>query len=204
MYSQRSWSATSAFTDSLTADQTSPYRGWARRGGTRGYRGPAAVPCCGAASQALKPKRVLGAALAGSQGTAPCDLPCLATLTCRVFRVHSPHGITPVLPSPKDERVAVSHCRYLCCFSGPCTSLPASGVTHHTGSLHSFLLPRTSLLFFLIIDISAASSGPASPYPPRTVSAASSSEVISSKGDVPGPSRGKTGWLGRNEKLPET
>ncbi|XP_052516159.1 DNA repair protein complementing XP-C cells isoform X3 [Budorcas taxicolor] len=40
-------------------------------------------------------------------------------------------------------------------------------------------------------DIFAASPGPASPYPPRTVSAANSSEVISSEGDVPGPRRGK-------------
>lgn len=60
------------------------------------------------------------------------------------------------------------------------------------------------MLFFLIVDISAASPGPASPYPPRTVSAASSSEVISREGDVPGPSRGKAGWSGRSEKLPET
>ena len=49
------------------------------------------------------------------------------------------------------------------------------------------------MLFCLILDIFAASPGPASPYPPRTVSAANSSEVISSEGEVPGPSRGKGG-----------
>lgn len=60
------------------------------------------------------------------------------------------------------------------------------------------------MFFFLIVDIFAASPGPASPYPPRTVSAANSSEVISSEGDVPGPPIGKDGWSGRSEKLPET
>lgn len=34
-----------------------------------------------------------------SRGAAPCGLPCPAPLTCHVFRVHSPHGITPILLS---------------------------------------------------------------------------------------------------------
>lgn len=34
-----------------------------------------------------------------SRGAAPCGLPCPAPLTCHVFSVHSPHGITPILLS---------------------------------------------------------------------------------------------------------
>lgn len=57
------------------------------------------------------------------------------------------------------------------------------------------------MLSFFITDIFTDAPGPAAPNPTGIVSTASSSEVISSQGEVLGASREKGSWPGRSEKL---
>lgn len=57
------------------------------------------------------------------------------------------------------------------------------------------------MLSFFIADVFTDAPGPTAPNPTGIVSTASSSEVISSQGEVLGASREKGSWSGRSEKL---
>lgn len=59
-----------------------------------------------------------------SRGTAPCGLPCPAPPCLQGSFTTRNHSSPSFLP--EDKHVLLSHCRYFCCFSGPCISLPAS------------------------------------------------------------------------------